>query len=131
MTRKAVSWVLVGAFAYAWWWLGHRWLYINTEGNAWGSVYILFTFISLAVLMRSTKTAGAGMFGGLIGTVSGFLPSLLWMVPAIVVFRAVAWLHAGIVDPVDNLTHAVVAVGAAAFTTSLWYGAIVNATGDS
>ena len=38
MVKKAVSWVLVGVFAYFWWWLGHRWAYLNTTGNEWGSI---------------------------------------------------------------------------------------------
>jgi len=131
MTKKAVSWVLVGVFAYVWWWAGHRWPYINVSGNQWGSVYILFTLISLVVLARTAKAAGAGMFGGLIGTVVGFLPNLLWLALAIIVARLLNWLLLGVVNPVDHFTHAVVAVVIAGFTTSLWYGAIVNATGDS
>lgn len=131
MTRKAVSWVLVGAFAYFWWWAGHRWPYINVKGNQWGTVYLLFTLISLAVLTRTAKAAGAGMFGGLISTVTGFLPNLLWLALAIVVARGINWLLLGVVNPVDHFIHAVVAVVVAGFTTSLWYGAIVNATGDS
>jgi len=131
MIKKAVSWVLVGAFAWVWWWAGHRWPYINVEGNQWGSVYILFTLISLAVLTRSAKAAGAGMFDGLIGTVRGFLPNLLWLALAIIVARLVNWLLLGVVNPVDHFTHAVVAVVVAGFTTSLWYGAIVNGTDGS
>lgn len=131
MTKKAVSWVLVGAFSLLWWWAGHRWQYINVQGNEWGTVYLLFTLISLAVLTRSAKAAGAGMFGGLITTVTGFLPNLLWLALAVIVARGLAWLLMGVVNPVDHFIHAVVAVVAAGVTTSLWYGAIVNATGDS
>ena len=131
MTRKAVSWVLVGAFAYFWWYAGYRWPYINVKGNEWGTVYLLFTLISLVVLTRCAKAAGTGMFGGLVTTVTGFLPNLLWLALAIVVARGINWLLLGVVNPVDHFSHAVVAVVAAGFTTSLWYGAIVNATGDS
>lgn len=132
MVKKAVSWALVGAFALLWWYAGHRWQYINVAGNAWGSIYLLFTLISLAALTRGAKATGVGMFGGLISTVVGFLPNLLWLALAIVVARGIAWvLLGGVVDPLDHFTHAVVAVVAAGFTTSLWYGAIVNATGDS
>jgi hypothetical protein len=68
----------------------------------------------------------------LISAVVSFLPDLLWLALAIVVARGIAWaLFGGVVDPLDHFTHAVVAVVAAGFTTSLWYGAIVNATGDS
>ena len=52
MIKKAVSWVLVGAFAYIWWWAGHRWHYINVKGNEWATVYLLFTLISLVVLTK-------------------------------------------------------------------------------
>jgi hypothetical protein len=131
MTKKAISWVLVGAFAYLWWWAGHRWPYINVKGNEWQSVYVLFTLISLAVLTRSARAAGAGMLGGLVGTVRNFLPNLLGLALAIIVARSLNWLLLGVVNPVDHFTHAVVAVVVAGFTTSLWYGAIVNATEDS
>lgn len=131
MIKKAISWVLVGAFAYAWWWAGHRWPYINVKGNEWGSVYVLFTLISLAVLARTARSAGAGMLDGLIGTVRGFLPNLLWLALAIIVARSINWLLLGVINPVDHFMHAVVAVVVAGFTTSLWYGAIVNGTDDS
>jgi hypothetical protein len=131
MVKKAVSWALVGAFALLWWYAGHRWQYINVKGNEWATVYVLFTLISLAVLMRSARTTGTGMFGGLVSTVVGFLPNLLWLALAIVVARGIAWLLLGVVNPVDHFIHAVVAVVVAGFTTSLWYGAIVNATGDT
>ncbi len=131
MVKKGVSWVLVGVFAYLWWWAGHRWTYINTMGNEWVTVFILFTLISLVLLIRAPRAAGQGLFGGLVGTVVGFLPNLLWLALAIIVARAVAWAHIGVVNPVDHFTHAVVAVVVAGFTTSLWYGAIANAGSDS
>ena len=56
MTRKIVSWVLVGIFAYAWWWIGYRWSYINSKGNEWTSVYALFTLISLVLFAQVTFT---------------------------------------------------------------------------
>lgn len=127
MTKKAVSWVLVGVFAFAWWWAGNRWTYLNTPGNEWATVYGLFTLISLAVLARSPKVAGDGLLDGLLGTVRAFLPNLLWLALAVVVARGVAWALTGIVNPVDHFTHAVVTAVAAGFTTSLWYGAIANA----
>lgn len=127
MVKKAISWALVGAFAWLWWWAGHRWAYLNTEGNQWFTVYDLFTLISVVLLIRSPRAAAAGMFGGLIGTVTKFLPNLLWLALAIVVARLVNWALLGVVNPVDHFTHAVVAVVAAGFTTSLWYGAIANA----
>ncbi len=130
MVKKAVSWALVGAFAYLWWWAGHRWQYINVKGNEWATVYILFTLISLVVLTRSPKPAGAGMFDGLVGTVRNFLPNLLWLALAIVVARGIAFLHIGVINPADHFLHAVVAVVVAGFTTSLWFGAIANA-GDT
>ena len=49
MAKKAVSWVLVGVFAYGWWWLGHGWAYLNTAGNEWSRVFVLLTLISLVV----------------------------------------------------------------------------------
>ncbi len=131
MVKKAISWGLVGAFALLWWYAGHRWPYINVPGNQWGTVYIMFTFISLAVLMRSRQAAGAGMLDGLVGTVRGFLPVLPWLALAIIVARGIAWLLLGVVNPLDHFIHAVVAVLVAGFTTSLWYGAIVNAGDDS
>ena len=131
MTKKAVSWMLVGVFAWLWAWAAHKWPYLNDKGNEWGGVFLLFTLISLAVLIRGPKAASPGMFSGLIGTVVGFLPNLLWLALAIIVARLLNWLLLGVVNPVDHFTHAVVAVVVAGFTTSLWYGAIVNATGDS
>jgi len=129
MVKKAASWVLVGVFAYAWVFAGHWWSYINTVGNEWSNTYMVFTLISLAVLARSTRAAGAGMFDRLIGTVRGFIPTLPWLVLTVVVGRAVAWIHIGMsANPVDHFTHGVVAALAAAITTALWYGAIENAS---
>jgi hypothetical protein len=127
MVKKAISWVLVGAFALLWWYAGHRWPYINVPGNQWHTVFLLFTLISLAVLVRGRQSAGAGMLDGLVATVRGFLPVLPWLALAIIVARGIAWLLLGVVNPLDHFIHAVVAVVVAGFTTSLWYGAIVNA----
>lgn len=130
MLRKTVSWVLVGAFAYLWWWAGHRWPYINAKGNEWITVYLLFTLISVAVMLRGPRASGAGLLGGLIGTVTAFLPNLPWLALAIVVARLIAWVHIPIADPADHFLHAIVAVVVAGFTTSLWFGAVANATAD-
>src|SRR5512134_733500 len=98
MAKKAISWVLVGAFAFLWWYAAYRWPYINSPGNEWSSVYIPFTLISLAVLVQSRKAAGSGMLDGLIGTVRAFVPNLLWLALAIIVMRAIAWLLLGVVN---------------------------------
>lgn len=128
MVKKLVSWGLVGVFGYLWWWLGHRWSYLNTPGNEWVTVYVMFTLIGLVVLLRAGKVAGSGLFGRLIGTVRGFIPVLPWFALAIVVARSVAWLHYGMSErPLDHYIHAVVAVLVAGITTALWYGAIANA----
>lgn len=127
MVKKAVSWALVGAFTFAWWWIGHRWPYLNVQGNQWGSVFDFFTLLSVVVLMRGPRVAAAGMFGGLIATVTKFLPNLLWLALAVIAFRAVASLLTGVVNPVDHFTHAIVTAVSAGITTSLWFGAIVNA----
>ncbi len=129
MTKKIVSWVLVGVFAYIWWWAGHRWSYINTSGNEWGTVFMLFTLISLVLLLRATRVAKSGMFGGIIATFTGFLSQLPWLVLAILVMRAVAAVHTGYAwMTLDHFVHAIVAVLAAAVTTALWFGAIDNAS---
>lgn len=131
MVKKLVSWVLVGGFTFAWWWVGHRWPYLNSEGNQWGSIFDFFTLLSVVVLVGSARPAASGMFGVLIGTVQRFLPNLLWLALAAVTFRAVAWLvTGGVPDAVDHFTHVIVTAVAAGVVTSLWYGAIANA-GDS
>lgn len=127
MVKKAVSWALVGGFTFAWWWVGHRWLYLNSEGNEWAGVFDFFTLLSAVALLRMPRAAGTGMFGVLIGTVRNFIPTLLWLALAVVVFRAVAWLLVGVVDPVDHFSHAIVAAVTAGLIASLWFGAIANA----
>ena len=57
MLNKVVSWVLVGAFTYLWWWIGYEWAYLNSEGNEWSDVYLLFTLISLVLIHRTKHTA--------------------------------------------------------------------------
>lgn len=127
MTRKLVSWVLAGAFFFLWWWAGHRWSYLNVAGNQWGGVYDAFTLIAVVLLVRGARAGGTGLLDRLIGTVRGFLPALPWLVLAIVVARAVGWLLAGVVNPVDHFVHAAVVALVAGITTALWYGAIANA----
>jgi hypothetical protein len=126
VAKTAISWILVGVFAYIWWWMGHGWDYLNTEGNEWSRAYIMLTLVSLAILVRTPRAAGAGMFDQLGGTLRAFLPKLPWLVLAFVVLRAIAWAHTGLADPVDHFTHAIVAVLVAAITTALWFGAIEN-----
>lgn len=128
MAKKAVSWVLVGVFAYGWWWLGHGWAYLNTAGNEWSRVFVLLTLISLVVLLRAPRPAASGMFGRLTGTLRGFVPTLPWLVLAMVVLRAIAWLHSGLDDPMDHFVHAIVAALIAGITTALWFGAVENAS---
>jgi hypothetical protein len=131
MVKKAISWALVGAFTFAWWWVGHRWPYLNTEGNQWAGVFDFFTLVSAVALVRGPRAAGAGMFGALIGTARNFLPTLLWLALAVVVFRAVAMVLTGVANPVDHFTHAVVTAVLAGLITALWYGAMANADGQS
>ncbi|MCH8203014.1 MAG: hypothetical protein IH996_07905 [Proteobacteria bacterium] len=59
MLNKVVSWVLVGAFTYLWWWIGYEWAYLNpgAEGFDWSNVYLLFTLISLVLIHRTKHTA--------------------------------------------------------------------------
>ncbi len=127
MVKKVVSWALLGGFTFAWWWIGHRWPYLNSQGNQWAGVFDFFTLVSAVVLVRSPRAAGAGLFGALIGTVRNFLPTLLWLVFAVVIFRAVATVLTGVVNPADHFAHAIVAAVLAGLTTALWYGAIANA----
>lgn len=57
MLNKVVSWVLVGAFSYLWWWIGFEWAYLSYEGSDWGNVYLLFTLFSLILIHRTKHTA--------------------------------------------------------------------------
>ena len=128
MAKKAVSWLLVGVFAYLWWWFGHGWSYLNTAGNEWSRVFVLLTLISLVVLLRAPRPAGGEMFGRVTAAIRGFAPTLPWLVLAVVVLRAIGWAHSGLDDPVDHFTHAIVAALVAGVTTALWFGAVDNAS---
>ena len=59
MAQKVISWVLVGAFAYLWWWIGYSWEYLTLANPAadWSDVYLLFTLISLVLLHRGKSSA--------------------------------------------------------------------------
>ena len=128
MAKKAVSWVLFGVFAYLWWWMGHGWAYLNTEGNEWFRVYNLFTLASLALLLLAPRATGPGMLDRFVGTIRSFIPNLPWLVLGMVITRSIAWAHAGLDNPADHFTHAVVVALVAGITTSLWYAAIANAS---
>jgi hypothetical protein len=128
MVRTIVSWLLFGVFGYIWWWAGHGWDYLNTEGNEWSRVFLLLTLVSMVLLILAPRATGPGMFDRLVGTIRTFIPKLPWLVLGIIAIRMVAWAHAGLEDPLDHFTHAVVAALFAGITTSLWYAAIVNAS---
>src|SRR5262245_23590213 len=103
MLKTTISWILVGAFGFVWWWLAHRWSYLHSAGNQWTSVFILFTLISLAVLIRHPRTAGAGLLDGVLNSVKAIAVVLPWMILAVVVLRVVAWLVTSAPDdPVDH-----------------------------
>jgi hypothetical protein len=57
MVNKVVSWVLVGAFSYLWWWVGYEWGYLNNEESDWSDVFLLFTLFSLILIHRTNHTA--------------------------------------------------------------------------
>lgn len=64
MLNKVISWVLVGAFSYLWWWIGYEWGYLNPSEAAaeagafdWSNVYLLFTLFSLILIHRTKHTA--------------------------------------------------------------------------
>jgi len=128
MVKKAVSWVLFGVFGYLWWWGGHGWSYLNTEGNEWSRVFTLFTLVSLVLLVLGSRATGTGMFDRLFGTIRNFVPNLPWLVLGMIILRTVAWAHSGLDNPLDHFVHAIVTALAAGITTSLWYAAIVNAS---
>lgn len=129
MTRKIVSWVLVGVFAYVWWWVGYRWSYFNSPGNQWSSVYELFTLVSMVLLLRAGRVAKSGLLDGLVGVLKGIGPQVPWLVLAALVMRGAAALHTGYTwMSLDHVVHAVVATLAAVVMTALWYGALENAS---
>ena len=59
MAQKGISWVLVGAFGYAWWWIGFQWSYLNVPEADMSEVFLLFALISLVLLHRG-KSSAAG-----------------------------------------------------------------------
>ena len=127
MAQKGISWVLVGVFAYVWWWIGYQWGYLNVPEVDWSDVYLLFTLISLVVLRGGkSDAAGEGMFDKLIGTVTGFLPSLPWLILAVLVGDTIFMLQYG-GFAVDGYAQAVTVAVGAGVTTALWVGAINNA----
>ena len=128
MARKAISWVLFGVFGYIWWWTGNGWTYLNTVGNQWAGAFTFFTLVTVVVLIVGPRPTGTGMFDRLIGTFRGFLPTLPWMVLGMLAFRGTAWARMGLDNPVDHFTHAIVVVLCAGILTTLWYGAIQNAS---
>jgi hypothetical protein len=101
---------------------------MNTEGNEWSRVFVLFTMVSVVVLLLAPRVTGPGMFDRFVGTMRNFLPNLPWLVLGMIVTRMIAWAHAGLDDPADHFTHAIVVALVAGITTSLWYAAIVNAS---
>ena len=127
MAQKGISWVLVGAFTYVWWWIGYQWGYLNDPEADWTDIFLLFTLLSLVVLRGSKADAeGEGMFDKLVATVTGFLPSLPWLVVAILVGDTIFMLQYGGFS-VDGYIQGVVVAIAAGVTTALWVGAINNA----
>ena len=96
MVTKTISWLLFGVFGYIWWWAGHGRDYINTEGNEWSRVFMLFTLVSLFLLILAPRATGVGMFDRLVGTMRTFIPKLPWLVLGIVAIRSVAWLTPGL-----------------------------------
>lgn len=57
MAQKIISWILVGAVTYLWWWIGYDWAYLQAPETSWSSVYLLFTLISLVLLHRNRSSA--------------------------------------------------------------------------
>jgi hypothetical protein len=88
---------------------------------------MLFTLISLVVLTEARLQVPA--YVACWPCVDS--PNLLWLALAIVCVHLVALAHTGIVYPMEQYARALASVLLAGFTTSLWYGAIVNGTGDS
>jgi branched-subunit amino acid transport protein len=91
---------------------------------------MLFTVVSVALLLLAPRASGPGMFDPFVGTVRHFLPNLPWLVLGVIVTRMVAWVHSGLDNPADHFTHAIVAALVAGISTSLWYAAIVNASDE-
>ena len=127
MAQKGISWVLVGAFGYVWWWIGYQWGYLNDPEADWSDVFLLFTLISLVVL-RGAKSDAAGedMFDKLVATVTGFLPNLPWLVLAILVGNTIFALQYASFA-IDSYFQAITVAVTAGVTTALWVGAIANA----
>jgi hypothetical protein len=127
MLKTAISWIVLGVLAYLWWWLANRWSYLHSPGNQWTSVYLLFSLVSLAILVRLPRSSGTGMFDGIVHSIRGLLPALPWMALAVVVMRGIAWLHLGAPgEPLDHFIRAIVAALFAGITTALWFGALEN-----
>ena len=127
MLKTAISWIVLGVLAYVWWWLGYRWSYFHSPGNQWTSVFILFSLVSLVILIRLPRSSGIGMFDGIVHAIRGLLPALPWMALAVVVMRGIAWLHLGAAgEPLDHFVRAIAAALLAGLATALWFGALEN-----
>ncbi len=129
MAKTILSWILVGALSYLWWWIGYEWSYLNSEGADWTDVYLLFTLISLVVLRNGKAGGGSGMFDRLIGTVTGFIPQLPWLVVVVLTGVTIWSLHLAPGFMLDNYLQGAVMAITAGLTTALWHGAIDNASG--
>jgi hypothetical protein len=126
MTNRIVAWVLAGALTYAWFWLGFMWSYLNQDGAAWGMPYVLATIIAVMLLTRAPRSAGTGMFDGIMNGIKQ-APMLIVALAVMLIVAVMIHMLAFTGFAVDGILQAIAVAVAVGVTTSLWFGALERA----
>lgn len=126
MAKSLISWALVGVLTYAWYWVGYVWPYLS---GAHVAVWILFAILVILIHRRGgVADVGANVVETIIDRVKTIVGSMVGLIVVILVGSTLNMIvNTGGVT-VDGYIQSVVLIVTSALTTSLFLGALDDAT---
>lgn len=131
MAKSLISWVVVGLFTFAWFYIGYDWAYLqNIPRGDWKPAYLIITLLTILIARKpgSAPNAGANVVEAITNRLQGIFPHLIGVLLALFVgLTCFSLIHGGF-RGVEYVQAIAVTLGAA-LTTAAWLGAMEDASG--
>ncbi len=130
MVKSLISWVVVGIFAYAWYWTGYSWDYLqNVPRGDWKPTWILVTLFVVLVNRRPGGAAaiGANVIETIMNRIKGVAPHFLGLVLSLAVGLTLWSLHQGGFI-VNEYAQGLALIVTCNLITTIWLAALDDAT---
>ncbi len=128
MAKSLVSWAVLGVFSYLWFKIGYGWEYLqDIPRGDWGPAWMLFTLFTILIHRSSGANEGASLVEAMTNRLLGIMRHLVGLTFSLFVGLALFSLVNGGFSQTEYIQAVIVSLGAS-LTTSLWLGALEDAS---